>query len=156
MVFNNLEEIEKYYNEETNTYIFKENDEWIELVELKFNLEIASAINARDIKARDINASAINACDINAWDINASAINAWDIKARDINARDINARDINASDINARDINARDINAGDISFYACCISYQNIICKKIEGRRDNSKYLALDGEVVIKEKKNND
>ena len=113
MVFNKLEEIEKYYNKETNTYIFKENDEWIELVELKFNLEITC----------------------------------------DINARDINARAIKACDINARDIKACDINAWDINFFACCISYQNIICKKIEGRRDNSKYLTLDGEIVIKDKK---
>ena len=81
--FNSLEEIQKYYNKETNTYNFIEDGELIS-IKLNFNLCVKS-----DINASDINASDINARDINAWDINAS----------DINARDINAIDINASDI---------------------------------------------------------
>ena len=38
--FNSLDEIQKYYNEETSTYIFKENDEYIDLVIFNFNLEV--------------------------------------------------------------------------------------------------------------------
>ena len=72
-VFNNLEELKKYYNEETNTYIFKEGEDWLN-VDIQFNIEITANINAWDIKARDIKAWDINARDINAWDINA-----WDI-----------------------------------------------------------------------------
>ena len=82
-IFNNLVELNKYYNKETNTYIFKEGEDWFN-VEIQFCFEIESNIKARDIKARDIK----------AWDIKAWDINACDIKACDINARDIKARDI--------------------------------------------------------------
>ena len=151
MIFNNLEEIEKYYNKPTNTYVFEEDGDLIELVELNFNLKIYSNIIAKDIKALDI-----EALDINAWDIKTNNINAWGIRAGNINAKDIKAENINANNIRALDINARDINAGDIKannidFYAVCISYKNIICKSISGRRENAKYLVLDGEIIIKE-----
>src|SRR3990167_3368979 len=86
----------------------------------------------------------INARDINAGDINAGNINAWDI----------NARDINALDINAGNINAWDINAWDITFYAVCFAYMKFVCKSIKGRRKNSKYFCLDGEVEIEESAN--
>ena len=38
--FNSLEEIQKYYDEKSNTYIFKESGEYIEVVVLKFNLHV--------------------------------------------------------------------------------------------------------------------
>ena len=56
--FNSLEELKKYYNEETNTYIFREGENWFN-VDIQFNLKIESNIKACDI----------NAYDINAWDI---------------------------------------------------------------------------------------
>src|SRR3990167_2877727 len=74
--------------------------------------------------------------------------------AGNINARDINAGDINARNINAWDINARDINAWDITFYAVCFAYMKFVCKSIKGRRKNSKYFCLDGEVEIEESAN--
>ena len=77
--FNNLEEMEKYLNEETNTYEFIEDGKRLN-IQINFNLDInAYGINARDINAWDINAGNINAGDINAWDINAGSINARDI-----------------------------------------------------------------------------
>ena len=129
--FNNLEEMEKYLNEETNTYEFIEDGKRLN-IQINFNL--------------DINAYGINARDINAWDINAGSINA-----RDINAWDINAGNINAGDINAWDINAGSINARDISFYAVCTSYNSIYCTKCEGRRKNSIINTLDGDIYYKE-----
>ena len=72
--FKNLKEIEKYYDEETNTYVFKENYEYIDLVVFKFNLEVQANIKAGNINARDIR----------AWDINADDIRAWDIEANNI------------------------------------------------------------------------
>ena len=126
--FNSLEEIQKYYNKETNTYNFIEDGELIS-IKLNFNLCVKS--------------------DINAWDINARDINAWDI-----NASDINARDINASDINARDINAWDINASDITYYAICLAYKTFKCYSIKGRRENAKHICLDNKIIIKEEKN--
>ena len=46
--------MKKYYNKETNTYIF--NDD----VEFTFNLDVNANINACDIKAFDINARNIS------------------------------------------------------------------------------------------------
>ena len=82
--FYNIEEMKKFYNQETNLFYIEDS------MELKFNLDCTWDINAYDI---------------NAWTINARDINARHIKARNIKARDINAVNINAFDINARDIN---------------------------------------------------
>ena len=89
-------------------------------------------------------------CDIS---IRAS-INAENINARNINAWDINAENINAENINAWNINARNITAGDIKYYAFCQSYESIKCKSIEAKREvHQEPICLDGEVIIKEEK---
>lgn len=124
--FNNLEEIQKYYDEKSNTYIFKEDDEYIDLIIFNFALHI----NA-DIKARNIN--------------------AWDIKACNIASLDINAARINARNIDAWDINSFSIVAEHISYFAVCFAYENIKCKSIKGRRGNAKHFVLDGKIEIKE-----
>ena len=124
--FNSLEEIQKYYDENTNTYIFKEDDEYIDLVVFNFDL----AINAN-----------IDAMDINAWDIYANDINAWDINTRKIRANDIYAWDIIASDINAK----------DISYFAVCYAYKNIICKSIKGRVPTAKHFVLYGKLEVED-----
>jgi hypothetical protein len=82
--------------------------------------------------------------DITAWNISAG-----NISARDISARDISARDISARDITARDITAWNISARDISYYAFCIAYYNIKCKKIAGWRDGSFHKAIDGKIEV-------
>ena len=137
--FNKIEEIEQYFNKESNTYIFKDSDGL--RMDVKFNF--------------DLN---IDAGDINAWNINAGNIDAGDIDAGNIDAGDINARNIDAGDINARDINAWNINAGnidarDISFYAVCTSYDSIKCTKCEGRREHAIINTLDGDIYYKEEK---
>ena len=157
--FNSLEEIEKYYDAESNTYVFKEDNEMIDLVVFNFDLNIGANIIARDIRVLNI-----ISFDIDAWDIRARDITAWDINANDINARDINARDINARnitawdikvryietlDINADDINARDIIAKNISYYAVCFAYYNIKCISIKGRIENAKHFVLDGTLEV-------
>lgn len=77
-VFNNLEEMKPYYNEETNTYIFSENNRLID-IKIDFDLNIECNINARNINALDIKAH-----NIFARDIQAGNINAWDINANNI------------------------------------------------------------------------
>lgn len=119
--FNNLDEIKKYYNKETNTYIFKENGMYIDLIIFNFDLEVLSNIDAVNI----------NAYDIVAFDINANNINAYDIKAFDIKACNIDAR--------------------DISYNAVCFAYNNIKCKSIKGRRENAKHFVLDGKIEVEE-----
>ena len=124
--FNKLEEIQKYYDEESNTYIFKEYGIYINLVVFNFDLNIKANIEA------------------------------WNIYAKNINALNINARDIfvcylNANDIKAHDINALSINANNISYYAVCYAYENIKCKSIKGRKHDSKHFVLDGKLEVLE-----
>ena len=51
---------------------------------------------------------------------------------------------INAGDINACNIDAYNINAHNIDYNAFCISYNNIKCNSISGRRENSFHKCLD------------
>ena len=62
--FNDLKEIQKYYDEKHNTYVFKEDDEYIDLVVFNFDLDVRANIWAQDIIALDIYSNNINAKDI--------------------------------------------------------------------------------------------
>ena len=169
-IFKNIEEMNPYYNEKTNTYEFIENGNLIDIV-IDFELDINSNIRAGDIQARNIQARDIQALDIKAWNINARNIKALDIKAIDINAREdieaidikarnIRARDINSDNINAwdikakyiiaRDIRAENINANNILYYSVCYASSEFVCNSIKGTRPNSKHFCLDSEIVIK------
>lgn len=134
-LFTSLEEIQKYYNKKTNTYIFKEKRKYIDLVVFNFDLKINANIDAFNIEARNIK----------AWDIHSSDIKAWNI-----NAWNINAVNINTSNIYAHFIEATNINAQDISYYAVCFAYNNIKCKSIKGRKQNAKHFVLDGKLEVK------
>lgn len=134
--FNNIDEIQKYYDKETNTYVFKD---YVSVV-FSFDLNINSNIIA---------------CDIYAKNIKARNINAWDIYARDIIAHNIIALDVSASDINANDIDAWNIYAfniiaNNIIYYAVCVTYKNIKCKSIK-RIEGAKHFVLDGEIEVVE-----
>ena len=131
--FNNMEEIQKYYDKKTNTYNFKEDGQGIELIKFNFDLNIKSNIECRNIIGKNITAYDINACDIIALNINAS----------DIIAFDINALDIKAWDIDACDIIASTIDADHISYFEKCISFFCIKYKSIKGRRPNAKHYVL-------------
>ena len=123
-VFNSLEEIQKYYNEETNSYIFKEYGIYISLVIFNFDLNVKSNIYAWNIYGRNIN-------------------------ALNINAKDIYACRLDVNDIKVHDISALSINANNINYYAVCYAYENIKCKSIKGRKHNAKHFVLDGHVYI-------
>ena len=140
--FDNLKEIQKYYDKNTNTYVFVKNKEYIEVVVFDFDLNVEANIDAYDIEALDIN----------AWNINACNINANNIKARNINAIDIDACNINADNISACNIEACNISANNISYHAVCFAYDSIKCKSIKGRRKNSKHFVLDGKLEVEEK----
>lgn len=127
--FNNLKEMEPFYDEKINAYVFKENDLPVD-VNISFNLCIHSGIVAGNINADDIKAKDINAWNIKADDINTGNINAWNIKTLDINAGNINADDIN--------------------YYATCIARQTFKCKTVKGRRKNSLHACLDSDIVFK------
>ena len=78
--FNSIKEIQKYYDDKSNTYIFKENDEYIDTVVFNFDLNVKANIDALDIDAHNIEAYGIN-----AYNINANNINVYNINANDIN-----------------------------------------------------------------------
>lgn len=78
-VFNSLEEIQKYYNKKTNTYVFKEKGEYIHYVVCDFNLDVEANIDALNIHAYNIY----------ALDIEASIIIADNIRARNITYYDL-------------------------------------------------------------------
>ena len=154
--FNSLEEIQKYYDEETNTYIFKEDREYFDTVEFNFNLNVEANIEAYDIETCDINVWNINACNIKANNIYANNINANHIKAHNIYALDIKVKNIIANDISAGDINAWNIDANDISYWAVCFAYNSIKCNSITSKRENHKHFVLDGELVVEEDEKED
>ena len=139
--FESLEEIQKYYDKETNTYVFEENGYYIDLVVFNFNLSIDANIEAFDIKAHDITANDINVNDIKVWNINVRNIIAYDIKAHDIIANNVYAHDINAWDINAK----------DISYFSVCFARGNIKCRSIKSNYPNAKHFVLNGELEVKE-----
>lgn len=113
LVFNKIERIEKYYNENTNTYEFIKNGE-MQDVKFNFDLKVDENIMAGDIKALDMDVRDIHADNIEAFDIKAHDIYAFDIKAFDIKARKIDTYDIEADNIKAYSINATTIKADSI------------------------------------------
>ena len=140
--FESLEEIQKYYDKETNTYVFEENGYYIDLVVFNFNLSIDANIEAFDIKAHDITAN----------DINVNDIKVWNIKAKNIIAYDIKAHDIIANNVYAHDINVWDITAKDISYFSVCFARGNIKCRSIKSNYPNAKHFVLNGELEVEEK----
>lgn len=129
--FYNLEEMQEYYDENSNTYIFKEDDEYIDWVIFNFDLNIEANIRTRDIFAPSIT----------AWNIDAWNIDAWNIEAYDIRALDIDADNIIAGNIKAR----------NIKYYAVCCAYNSIRCRTIKGERRNAKHFVLDGTLEVEE-----
>ena len=121
ITINNLEEMQKYYDKQTNTYIFDDD------VKFHINIEVESNIKACDIDADDID----------AWDIKAQNIKAWNIKACNIKA----------NDIKAWNIAVLGIDAGDIDYYSVCMAKNSFKCKSVNGYRKNSIHKCLDKEI---------
>ena len=126
--FNNLEEIQEYYDRSTNTYVFKENGSYIDLVVFEFNLEVDSSVDAWDIKA-------------------------WNIKAHEIFSRDINAAVINVHNIYAHNIIAWSIIAENISYGAVCVARENIKCRSICSLIPNAKHFVLNEKIKVEKNK---
>ena len=135
--FYNLDEIQKYYDKESNTYIFKEYGTYINLVVFNFDLNVKANINAWNIYAKNIN----------AYNIHAKTIKADDIVAND----DIKAWNIYAKNIKANNIEAWNIYAHDISYLALCFATQNIECHSIKGRIENAKHFVIDGTLEVED-----
>ena len=147
--FNSLEEIQKYYDVKSNTYVFKENGNYINNVVFNFDLKVRANIIAVDINAHNINAYDIDAGDIIAGDIDAKNIDAYNIDALNIKAGDIDAVNIKVNNIDCGNIEAINIKALDINYFAVCFAYYNIKCRSIKGKRNNAKHFVLDGKLEI-------
>lgn len=129
-----MEEIKKYYYEEINTYVFKEDGKYIDVIVFNFDLDVEANICAYNIEARNIH---------------ARYINAWNIHARYVNASDIDACDIDVKKINAWDIKARNIVAQYIHYYAVCYARNNIKCERIKRGMPNAKHFVLEGKLEV-------
>ena len=131
--FNNLEEIQKYYNKKTNTYIFKENGEYIEFVIFHFNLDVDANIDAFTIIGRDITALTIEASDIIACDIKVKDIYADNEK--------INLNDVTTN--NARTLINIEMHE------KCCDKKTDGIMKMVENDRIANEYRQRKGGLTI-------
>lgn len=132
--FNNLEEIKKYYDEKSNTYIFAENKKYIEKIIFNFDLDVEANIQACCIKAKEI-----RAYDVYAYRIDAKCVNSSDIKACYIYV----------NNINADDISALYIIADYISYRVVCYAYNSIKCKQIKGRIKGAQHFVLEGKLEV-------
>lgn len=153
-VFNNLEEIKNYYDEETNTYRFRENGEIIDIVIFNFDLSIESNIEARDLRATSITAKNIRARNITVWEINACdiesvCIDAGEIRSRDIYTTTIKSMNIYARDIKAIGVNAVNIYARDIMYTTMCVAYEDFKCNSIKCRRELPIHCSLYGKLEV-------
>ena len=153
--FNSLEEIQQYYDEETNTYVFKENNKFIDIVNFNFDLEVDANIIAYNVRAFNIRSLNIKVYDMNTWNIDADYIEAHIINSDDINAKKIKAWDIKASYINSieiksKSINAYYMNAKYIDYEVFCFAYSGIICNTIKSAYKTAKHFVLNGTIEIK------
>ena len=155
-IFNSLDEIQKYYNKESNTYIFKEYGMYIDLVIFNFDLNVESNIEARDVRATSITAKNIHVrniivWDIKAYDIESVCIDAGMIRARDIYTTTIKSMSIYARDIKAIGINAVNIYARDILYATMCIAYEDFKCNSIKSRQELPIHCSLYGKLEVTE-----
>ena len=149
--FYSLEEIQQYYDERANVYIFKENNNYIDKIIFHFDLNVEANIDARDIEAHYINAFDINAYHINATEIRAYNIYAYMINANNVDSCDIKSNFIYVKYLKASDISASDIIADFISYNAVCYAYKHIKCKYIEGLFKFSQHFVLLGTLEVKD-----
>lgn len=89
LTFYNLEEMNDYYDESTNTFKFWGSDGYAANVIIRFDLEINAKIFCHNLNCIDIHVESIS-----AWDIDACTINTEHIIAHDINASNIKADEI--------------------------------------------------------------
>ena len=99
-VFNSLEEMNKYYDEGKNTYVFKEGGEYIEEIIFTFDIKVNANIDALNIKAFNLETMNINALNIEAHNITAKDIYANNIKAYDNESGLYGYAEIDKPDIN--------------------------------------------------------
>ncbi|MEG2929991.1 MAG: hypothetical protein RR846_10655, partial [Oscillospiraceae bacterium] len=81
--FNNLDEMQAYFNKKSNTYEFIENGDLFD-VWFDFRLATDARIRAGDIRGLDIQAGDIDVGDINAMGLCCGSIKSQNIRARDI------------------------------------------------------------------------
>lgn len=89
LTFYNLEEMNDYYDESTNTFRFFGNDGLACNVVIRFDLEIDAGILCHNLDCIDIHVESISAWDIEACTINTNTIIAHDIDATNVKADEI-------------------------------------------------------------------
>ena len=64
---NSIEKIEKYYDKKTNTYIFTEDEEYIDLTKLNSDLNVEANIDVKNIVAIDANGNRWHIGGVRKW-----------------------------------------------------------------------------------------
>jgi len=82
---------------------------------------------------------------LDCWNLNCWNLNCCDLDCYDLDCMNLNCCDLDCGDLNCMNLDCKE----NVSYYAVCFAYNNIKCKSIEGRRDNSKHFVLDGEIII-------
>ena len=122
----NEKQIKKYYVKKNNTYVFEDDVEFLN------NINVKASIKAHNIYA---------------WNWNIDALN---IEANDICVGNIMALDICANNIKAHNIEGLNIDANNIDYFAVCFAYNRIRCNFIKGIHPNAKHFVLDGKLIFK------
>ena len=81
---------------------------------------------------------------LDCWNLNCCNLNCWDLKCYNLDCRNLNCCNLDCCDLDCYDLDCWDLN-----FFAVCFAYDNIKCKSIKGRRENSRYFVLDGKIII-------
>lgn len=112
--FFNLDEIQKYYVKDANAYVFKEEDNFID-VYLHFDLDVEANIEvwnlssvyditclnlkANDVLVNSLKANTIDANNIEAINVETDNIELWNLKADNVIAKDIKAWEISVNSL---------------------------------------------------------
>lgn len=104
-----IDEIEKYYDEKSNTYVFKEGDKYIDLVIINFELYVDANIDACNLEVMDV-------------------------EARDIDVMDLDALKVKADNIHAHTIKAYKIECDNLIYRSKYSDIKHIVCKSINDR----------------------
>ena len=86
LIFYNEEEMNDYYNQETNTYSFWNEDGTDADIVLRFDLETNANILCHNLDCIDIKVESITACEIEACSVTANDIICQDLDATSIKA----------------------------------------------------------------------
>lgn len=175
--FKNLGEIKPYYNQNTSTYEFKENNKYLDIqldfdllgeYKIKCNNLIAKEINIKHIECNDLKAESIynsyGACTISAnyiickkhlyvSNIKANNIISLYIYVKNIFCNNINCKSIEVENkikccnINTNSIHGNKIEINNITILNYCIAVEELKTKQITKLSDRAEVFCCKNDI---------